>query len=247
MFGPHYQTDPRVPGIGLAFMRSYLGAYLAVEHQGILPGFNSQIWVAPDDGVGVVAFTNGARGAVIWLMAEVAGLLRQLLGVPDEVIRTDVPHHPEIWGDLCGWYPVSAQLTDNQARGIAGLGAEVFVRRGQLTLRALSPIPAAYRGFALHPDDGKDPHVFRIDLSQYGLGTARIVFSGEPEAGTIRIHTDMFPLSLRKQPPPRTRGCGSLARLVRLRWPPRRWRSGGGVAGEIWGCRHERHDHRPVS
>jgi CubicO group peptidase (beta-lactamase class C family) len=200
MFGPQYQTDPRVPGIGLAFMRSYLGAHLAVEHQGILPGFNSQIWVAPDDGVGVMAFTNGASGAVVWLMAEAAGLLRQLLGVPDDVIRTDVPHHPEVWGDLCGWYPVSAQLTDNQARGIAGLGAEVFARRGQLTLRALSPVPAAYRGFPLHPDDGKDPYVFRIDLSQHGLGTARIVFSREPEAGTTRIHTDMFPLSLRKQP-----------------------------------------------
>jgi CubicO group peptidase (beta-lactamase class C family) len=200
MFGPHFQTDPRVPGIGLGFMRSHLGAHLAVEHQGILPGFNSQIWVAPDDGVAVMAFTNGASGAMIWLMAEVAGLLRQLLGVPDDVIRTDVPHHPEIWGELCGWYPVSAQLTDNQARGIAGLGAEVFVRHGQLTLRALSPLPAAYRGFVLHPDDDKDPRVFRIDLSQFGLGTARIVFSGEPEAGTTRIHTDMFPLSLQKQP-----------------------------------------------
>jgi CubicO group peptidase (beta-lactamase class C family) len=200
MFQPHYQTDPRVPGIGLAFMRSHLGAHLAVEHQGILPGFNSQIWVAPDDGVGVMAFTNGASGALIWLTPEIAGLLRQLLDVPDDIIRTDVPHHPEIWADLCGWYPVSAQLTDNQARGVAGLGAEVFVRRGQLTLRALSPIPAAYRGFVLHPDDGKDPYVFRIDLSRFGLGTARIVFSREPAAGTTRMHTDMFPLSLQKQP-----------------------------------------------
>jgi CubicO group peptidase (beta-lactamase class C family) len=198
MFQPHYQTDSRVPGIGLAFWRSYLGGHLAVEHQGVLPGFNSQIWVAPDDGVGVMAFTNGASGAVIWLTAEVAGLLRRLLGVADEVIRTDVPLHPEIWADLCGWYPVSAQLTDNQARGIAGLGAEVFVRRGQLTLRALSPIPAVFRGFALHPDDDKDPYVFRIDLSQFGLGTARIVFSREPGTGTTRIHTDMVPLSLRK-------------------------------------------------
>jgi hypothetical protein len=200
MFEPHYQTDPRVPGIGLAFMRSYLGAHLTVEHQGVLPGFNSQIWVAPDDGAGVMAFTNGASGALIWLAPEVAGLLRQLLGVADDVIRTDVPHHPEIWADLCGWYPVSAQLTDTQARATAGLGAEVFVRRGQLTLRALSPVPAAYRGFVLHPDDGKDPCVFRIDLSQYGLGTPRIVFSHEPAAGTTRIHTDMFPLSLQKQP-----------------------------------------------
>ncbi len=213
MFQPHYQTDPRVPGIGLAFMRSQFGAHLAVEHQGVLPGFNSQIWMAPGDGVGVLAFTNGASGAVIWLMAETGRLLRQLLGVPDDMIRTDVPHHPEIWEDLCGHYPVSAQLTDNQARGIAGLGAEVFVRRGQLMLRALSPIPAVYRGFALHPDDGKDPYVFRIDLSRFGIGTARIVFSRGPGAGTTRIHTDMLPLSLQKQPGsrnPRYRVTGAL-------------------------------------
>jgi len=234
MFQPHYQTDPRVPGIGLSFWRSYLGGHLAVEHQGVLPGFNSQIWVAPDDEVGVMAFTNGASGAVIWLTAEVAGLLRRLLGVADEVIRTDVPHHPEIWADLCGWYPVSAQLTDNQARGIAGLGAEVFVRRGQLMLRALSPIPAVYRGFALHPDDDKDPYVFRIDLSQFGLGTARIVFSREPGTGTTRIHTDMIPLSLRKQPAnqnPRHWVTGALgaaavtatATAVRRRSRPGKW------------------------
>jgi CubicO group peptidase (beta-lactamase class C family) len=200
MFEPQYQPDPRVPGIGLAFWRSHLGAHLAIEHQGILPGFNSQIWVAPGDGVGVIAFTNGASGALIWLMAESAGLLRHLLGVPDEVIRTDVPQHPETWADLCGWYPVSARLTDTQTRGIAGLGAEILVRRGQLTLRALSPVPAAYRGFPLHPADDEDPYVFRIDLSRFGLGAPRIVFSRDPRTGTTRIHTDIAPLSLRKQP-----------------------------------------------
>ena len=200
MFEPQYQTDPRVPGIGLAFWRGNFGAHVVVEHQGVLPGFNSQIFLAPGDGVGVMAFTNGASGALIWLTAEAAWLLRRLLGVAHDAIRTDVPHHPEIWADLCGWYPVSAQLTDTHARATAGLGAEVFVRRGQLTLRALSPISAAYKGFPLQPDDDKDPYVFRIDLSEFGLGTPRIVFSREPGERTTRIHTDMFPLSLQKQP-----------------------------------------------
>jgi hypothetical protein len=193
MFEPHYQTDPRVPGIGLAFMRSCFGAHLAVEHQGILPGFNSQIWLAPDDGFGVMAFTNGTRGAMIWLMAEVAGLLKQLLGVPDEVIRTDVPHHPEIWGDLCGWYPVSAQLTDNQARGVAGLGAEVFIRRGQLTLRALSPIPSsasAPRRSCSAANPGRGRHEYTPTCS--------------------RSHS-------KSSPPATTRGRGSPERLARLR------------------------------
>jgi CubicO group peptidase (beta-lactamase class C family) len=107
MFEPQYQPDPRVAGNGLSFFRANLGGHLAIEHDGILPGFDSQIFLAPNDGVGVMAFANGARPAMHWLMPEVAGLLKHLLGVADEVIRTDVPQHPEIWGDLCGWYRFS--------------------------------------------------------------------------------------------------------------------------------------------
>jgi CubicO group peptidase (beta-lactamase class C family) len=200
MFEPQYQTDLRVPGIGLAFFRTELGDHIAVEHQGILPGFNSQIWVAPDHGVGLIAFTNGARNAMVWLPVETGRLLHDLVGVPDEVVRIDVPQRPEIWGDICGWYPVSAQLTDMQARGMAGFGVEVFVRRGRLMIRALSPIPALYRGFPLHPDDVTDPYVFRIDLSEFGIGTARIVFSHDAGGAGTRLHPDLAPLSLERQP-----------------------------------------------
>jgi CubicO group peptidase (beta-lactamase class C family) len=217
MFEPHYQPDPRVLGIGLAFSRANLGGHLAVEHGGILPGFNSQIWVAPDDGVGVMGFTNGARQAMLWLPGEVAGLLKHLLGAPDEVIRTDVPQHPEIWGDICGYYQPSARLTDARTRAMIGAGAEVFVRRGQLTLRVLSPVPAVYRGFPLHPDDIKDPYVFRIDLSKFGLGTCRVVFSREPGVGTTAAHLDFGALSLPKQPAiknPRLWITGALGALV---------------------------------
>jgi CubicO group peptidase (beta-lactamase class C family) len=210
MFEPHYQPDPRIPGVGLAFFRDDLGGHLAIEHQGILPGFNSQIYLAPDEGVGVLGFTNGARNAVVWLTAEMAWLLGDLIGAPADVIRTDVPHHPEIWGDLCGPYKPIAQRTDMQAWGLAGAGAEVLVRHGQLVLRAMSPIPAVYRGFPLHPDDARDPYVFRIDLSHYDLGTARVVFSGE--GATTRVHFGgALPLSAQKVPASRN---------------PRRWATG---------------------
>lgn len=220
MFAPHFQTDPRVAGMGLGFWRSTLGGHPAVWHEGTLPGYNSQIWVAPDDGVGVMAFTNGARGAMSWLLVEASGLLRQALGVPDEDIRTDVPQRPERWGDLCGWYQLSAQWTDMQSRGFGGLGAEVFVRGGQLMLRVLSPIPVLYRGFALHPDDENDPDVFRIDLSAYSFGTQRVVFSRTAGGAATRIHIDVLPLRLEKQPEfknPRvwiTGGLGALAAVT---------------------------------
>jgi CubicO group peptidase (beta-lactamase class C family) len=199
MFEPHYQPDPRIPGFGLAFFRANLSGHLGVEHDGILPGFDSQIFLAPGDGVGVMAFANGARRGLHWLVPEVAALLKQLLGVPDAVIRTDVPHHPEIWADLCGWYQFSAHLTD-PARFAIGAGAEVVVRRGQLMIRALSPIPALYRGFLLHPDDDKDAYVFRIELPWFGIGTGRVIFSREPGVGTTALHLDFAPLSFQKQP-----------------------------------------------
>ncbi|HZS88058.1 MAG TPA: serine hydrolase domain-containing protein [Chloroflexota bacterium] len=217
MFEAHYQPDPRVPGIGLAFSRFNFGGHLAVEHGGILPGFNSQIFAAPDDGVGVMAFTNGARRAMLWLPGEVAGLLKQLLGVPDDVIRTDVPHHPAVWGDLCGWYQLPGPLTDLRARMMIGAGAEVLIRRGELTLRGLSPLPALYRGFPLHPDDEKDPYVFRMDLSAFGIGTARVVFSRDPAGRATGVHLDLMPLSLQKQPAaknPRLWIAGALGALA---------------------------------
>jgi CubicO group peptidase (beta-lactamase class C family) len=216
MFEPHYQPDPRVPGFGLGFFRANLGDHLAVEHDGILPGFDSQIFLAPHDGVGVMAFANGARRGMHWLAPEVGGLLRRLLGVADEVIRTDVPHRPEIWGDLCGWYRFSTYRGD-PAKFAIGAGAEVVVRRGQLMIRALSPIPALYKGFALHPDDQKDPYVFRIALPWFGIGTGRVIFSREPGVGTTALHLDFAPLSFQKQTArtnPRVWATGALGALA---------------------------------
>jgi CubicO group peptidase (beta-lactamase class C family) len=199
MFEPHHQPDPRVPGMGLAFFRTNLGGHLAVEHDGILPGFDSQIFLAPHDGVAVMAFANGARRAMHWLTPEVSSIMTRLLGVSDEVIRADVPQHPETWGDLCGYYRFSAHLTD-PARLALGPGAEVAVRRGHLIVRFLSPIPALFRGFPLHPDDDEDPYVFRVAVPWFGIGTGRVVFSRKVGVGTTAFHLDFAPMSFEKQP-----------------------------------------------
>jgi CubicO group peptidase (beta-lactamase class C family) len=230
MFEPHFQPDPRIPGMGLAFFRADLAGRVAVEHDGILPGFDAQIFLAPEDGVGVMAFANGARRGMHWLAPEAAGLLRRLLGVPDPVIRTDVPHHPEIWADLCGWYRFSAHPID-PARFAIGAGAEVFVRHGQLMIRFLSPIPAMYRGFPLHPDEDRDPYVFRIELPWFGIGTGRVIFSRQPGAGTTAVHLDFAPLSFQKRPAitnPRPWVTGALGALAAgvTAVAVRRWRRG---------------------
>jgi CubicO group peptidase (beta-lactamase class C family) len=120
IFAPHYQPDPRLPGVGLGFFRHNLGGHLVAGHDGLVPGFISQLSLAPHDGTGVMAFTNGARGAMAWLGAEASAILGRILGVPDPVIRADVPHRPEVWTEVCGWYSFR----------VAARRAEVVRRRG---------------------------------------------------------------------------------------------------------------------
>jgi hypothetical protein len=70
-------------------------------------------------------------------------------------------------------------------------------------VRALSPIPALCRGFALHPDDEQDPYVFRIELPWFGIGTGRVVFRRAPGVGPTGFHLEFAPLSFEKQLPRR--------------------------------------------
>ena len=214
MFTAQYQPDPRIPGLGLAFFRSNPGGRIVLEHQGVVPAFTSQIFVAPDDGIGLLAVTNGTRNGAFWLPMEMNRLFNDLLGAPDKAIRPDLPHHPEVWADICGWYYLPGSLTDVRVRGMIGAGFEVFVRRGQLCCRCLSPALALLKGFVLHPDDTEDPYVFRADLRRFDL-TMRLVFSHDPAGRTTAVHLDMMPLSAQKQ------GAAT---------NPRRWASGALLA-----------------
>lgn len=191
MFAPQYQPDPHLAGVGLAFYRREVGGHLFIEKSGLITGFASQMCMAPGDGVGVVAFTNGARGAHGWLGPEVAGILGDVVDAPDESIRTDVPNRPEIWRDLCGRYSLRGSWRDVDKWLMAG--GEIVVRGGRLVLRPETPIPGL-RGFPLSPDDEGDPYVFRIDLSRLGIGTVRVVFSAETAVRATAFHLEMEPL-----------------------------------------------------
>ena len=201
MFEPHYQPDPRLPGRGLGFFRTDAGGHRVVGHDGLLPGFAAELLVAPDDRVGVFALTNGSPGAHEWLGIELDRLLSSVLGVPDAA-RTDLPHHPEIWAELCGRYqlPTGADL---RGRVAMGGGAEVLVRGGGLIVRVLTPVPALLRGLPLHPDDQGDPYVFRLDPSTFGMPTVRVVFARDREHGVTAAHLDLLgqPLTLYKRRP----------------------------------------------
>ncbi|WP_418606691.1 serine hydrolase domain-containing protein [Georgenia sp. SUBG003] len=203
MFAPQYRSDPRLPGLGLAFWRVQAGGHRAVEHQGVIPPYFAQLYAAPDDGVGLVAFTNGTRGGATWLAAETGKVLDSLLGVAEEGIRTDVPQRPDVWAELCGRYalPGPPTLTDVRVRGVVGAGLEVRVRGGRLMLRALTPVPALYRGLVLHPDDGADPYAFRVEVPQ--LGSLRVVFEPGSSGVPAALHLDGMPITAYRRPPVR--------------------------------------------
>jgi hypothetical protein len=69
-------------------------------------------------------------------------------------------------------------------------------------IRALTPVPALYRGLPLHPDDEHDPYVFRLDLSRFGQGTVRVVFGPDIAGDTAAIHADLGgqPVTLIRRP-----------------------------------------------
>jgi hypothetical protein len=217
MFAPQYQPDPRISGMGLGFFRRSIGGALAVGHQGTHPGFHSQIFVVPERGIGAMVFTNGAAQADFWLPSETARLLGLALGILPGHDRPPITHHPEIWSELVGWYRLSAGPTDVRLRGMVGAGVEVFVRDRTLQLRFLTPVPALAKGFTLRPDDQSDPRVFALDLDP-DMDPMRVVFAQGVNGQTTRLHLDLMPLTLAKQP-----GVTN----------PRRWAIGTGVAGVV--------------
>jgi CubicO group peptidase (beta-lactamase class C family) len=190
MFAPHFQPDPRIDGIGLGFCRNEIGKHRVVSHDGILPGFNSALLAAPDEGVGIVAFTNGSPGAFGWLPIELDGLLRRLIGVPDEGRHT-APQHPEDWADLCGRYVFQPRISDLRIRLMLSRGVEVVVVGGRIVVRFLTPLPMPLRGLPLLPDDAHDPDVYRVDLSGMGMQPVRVAFGRGPDGRVNAVHTDL--------------------------------------------------------
>jgi hypothetical protein len=188
-----------------------------VGHDGIWKGFRTDMVLAPDEEIGVLAFANTGsfdpRGAPV---PVANALLRHLLDLPDDAVRSDVPEHPETWSELCGWYSFGpGLLCDPQPRAMLGPGVEVVVRRDQLTIRGQMPIPAVRRGLRLHPESD-DPYAFRIDLSGFGAGTSPVVFSRDPDGEVAALHLGLTPMTFQKRPDVRN---------------PRPWVSGALVAG----------------
>lgn len=236
MFEPHFQPDPRVPGMGLAFNLGDEGGRRTVGKDGVTSGFLAQLTMAPREGLGVVVLTN--TGGLVTLGAAVplgTALLRELLGLPEDPVRRDLAPRAEVWSELCGWYsPTPGPVTNLFSRALIGAGAEVVVEHNELMFKPITPLPAMRKGMRLYPDDPDDPYVFRVDLSGVGMGTLPVVFSRGPlRSGTARMYLDLTAFHKRadSRNPRRLAGqaitAGALALLVKgLRRSPSAAREG---------------------
>ncbi len=161
---PQLPTDERLPSMGLSFFLDRFGGYRVAGHDGGWPGFTSSFLTAPDDGLGVMAFTNTSVAIATHTLA--GSLLRQLLGVPPEereLPRPDVPEQPHVWPELTGLYkPLPGLNTNFRWWSLLGGEVEVVVRDGHLAVRALSQAKPLRKGLRLYPLDASDPLLYAL-------------------------------------------------------------------------------------
>lgn len=170
MMSPQFRIDPRLPAMGLAFFLSEVAGHRVVGHDGGINGFVSYLRVAPDDRVGVVAFTNSANMKITLAIDRFGEeLLRAALAAGRPGARVD--ETPSVWPDLCGTYGLRPGLNTN-ARAWMFLGGEVevFVSDDHLALRAFAgPARAPAR---LRPVDASDPDRLEVDVGPVSIGVA---------------------------------------------------------------------------
>jgi CubicO group peptidase (beta-lactamase class C family) len=79
LYSPQPTAMPEGPmQMGLAFIVTAIDEHRVVWHNGGWPGANSEMWLAPDDGFGVLAFTNTFSASASGRMDQFA---QSLLGL----------------------------------------------------------------------------------------------------------------------------------------------------------------------
>jgi CubicO group peptidase (beta-lactamase class C family) len=205
MLTPQDGSRPGDPAMGLAFMLERHGGHRTAGHDGGWPGFVSSMLLAPDDGVGVLAFTNTSVSFAPHDVAE--GTLRRLLGIPEPAEATGVPESPHLWPRLTGVYKPARGLNTNlRLWPVTGGEVHVVVKRGHLTVTAPSPVPQLRKGIRLHAADADDPWVFQARIDDVVVpvvfepgpdGRAEAVRTGSARGGFVRLHRRPRATSLR--------------------------------------------------
>lgn len=159
MMSPHYQEHPHLASMGLGFFLEDLDGHKAAWHGGSLPGFNSALWVAPDDKLGVFVSAN-SNTRMIYHFGK--AILRDLIGLEPlekRLPKAGVVRSPHLWKDLVGYYAPYKGINSNARIWMTfGGEIEIYVEGGKLKMRALT---GAYKqGIELFPVDNDDPLAF---------------------------------------------------------------------------------------
>ncbi len=174
MMTPQLDTDPRVFSMGFAFWLENFGGHLIAGHGGALPGFNSEMKIAPQEKLGVIVFTNTVSTAPDMIAAEI---IRRLLDVPDP--DADFPpkaiiSRPYDWERLVGFYGAKPGFLSNLRLWMSFVGeVEVFVdRQNRLSIRSL--VGPLAKGMPIYRFDADDPMLYR-GLFKSGLLAGMVV------------------------------------------------------------------------
>lgn len=161
MITPQHVTDERVGmDIGLYFVLTKFGEHRIIWHNGGWPGFSSSMWVAPDDKLGVLVFTNTSSELVDAISMRI---LRGLLDEPNPATlypQKDVLESPHDWADLHGFYAPKPGLLTNFRFNMANGGeVEVFTRGTHLAVRSL--LGGTKQAFPLYRANNEDPLLYK--------------------------------------------------------------------------------------
>lgn len=202
---PQWALDERLSfRQGLSFMLDDLDGHRVAHHGGGWAGFISFLMAAPDQDVGVVAFTN-SESAVSY---EVAGaLMRALLDVTDPRESIPVPgvrEPAEVWPELVGAYgPSPGLLTNVRVHGALGGQLDVTIHEGHLALRGL--VGKLSKPLRLHPLSSDDPLRYRalVDEGQR-LVPLDVAFVRGADGAVDAVNLEMLlPMRLHRRPPSR--------------------------------------------
>jgi CubicO group peptidase (beta-lactamase class C family) len=204
MLAPQAVPGGRLPNMGLSFFVERIGGHRVAGHDGGWPGFISALLVAPDDGLGVVAFANTSTAIAPHVLAE--RILRRLLDVPEPGDPV-VPENPHLWPELAGVYrPARGLATNLRVSPMIGGEVEVRVAGGHLTVRAASPLKPLRKGLRLRAADPDDPLVFEahhddvrlpVAFERDAAGRVAAVRSGSTLGGFVHLHRRPRATSLR--------------------------------------------------
>ncbi len=201
MVTPQLDFDPRLNmNIGLYFVLTQFENHRIIWHNGGWPGFSSSMWVAPDDKLGIVVFTNTSSMAPDLISMKV---LREMLGVPEPISTVPVKgllESPHDWPKLCGFYaPKPGILTNARFLMATGGEMEVFTKDNHLALRSLSG--GAKDTTVMHRAAADDPLFY---WGVKGKDVSRLVFVENEQGevykllmGTSELYKRPYPKSLK--------------------------------------------------